>query len=158
MKNNKIVKNIVKYLPIYVVSLLFLFLHKYIMSLTGPFIGEVLGTLNNDSSILPKALHKFITNDSLESKITSLAIIYIVVSSIGVGIDFLTRALRVIHFQKLYVGLSKDFYSHVLDIPKSEYSNRSTGDIIQRNIEDCKRIPGIFRQSVYELFRIIFTT
>ena len=158
MKHNKIAKNIVKYLPIYVVSLLLLFLQKYIASLTGPFIGEVLGTLNDDSSILPKVLHKFINNDSLESKITSLAIVYIVVSAFGVVIDFLARTIRSIHFQQLYVGLSKDFYNHVIDIPKSEYSNRSTGDIIQRNIEDCKRIPRIFRNSIYELFKIIFTT
>ena len=158
MKNNKIVKNIVKFLPIYVVSLLFLFFQKYISSLTGPFIGEVLGALNGDSSILPEILNKFVNNDSLESKITSLAIIYIVVSCLGVIVDFFSRGLRVIHFEELYVGLSKDFYNHVLDIPKSEYSNRSTGDIIQRNIEDCKRIPAIFRNSIYELFRIIFTT
>ena len=79
-------------------------------------------------------------------------------TSISVLASFTTRTLRAMHFQKLYMSLSKTFYEHVVDIPKKEYANRSTGDIIQRNIEDCKRIPRLFRQSVYELCRIVFTT
>ena len=31
-------------------------------------------------------------------------------------------------------------------------------DIIQRNIEDCRRIPQLFRDSLYEIFKIIFTS
>lgn len=157
MKNNKILKCILKWMPLYLVMLLFMFIQRYINSLTGLFIGEILGIFNEDNSILPEIISRFVNNSSVEAKITSLAVIYVIVSTIGVLLDFTARTLRTLHFQKLYISLSKEFYEHVLDIPKSEYSNRSTGDIIQRNIEDCKRIPRLFRNSLYELFRIFFT-
>ena len=157
MRNNKILKCILKWMPLYLVMLLLMFVHRYISSLTGLFIGEILGVFNEDNSILPSIISRFVNSESVESKITSLAVIYVIVSAIGVFMDFASRTLRNLHFQKLYVSLSKEFYEHVLDIPKCEYSNRSTGDIIQRNIEDCKRIPGLFRSSLYELFKIFFT-
>lgn len=157
MKNNKITKCILKYLPLYGLALFAIFMQRYIVSLTGLFIGEVLGIFNNDQSILPKFLLKFIDNTTIETKITSIAILYLIVVLIGIIFDVLARTLRVVHFQMLYISLSETFYSHVLTIPKKEYSNRSTGDIIQRNIEDCKRIPHLFRMSLYELFKIVFT-
>ena len=144
MKNNKIFKCIMKYMPLYVAMLLVMFIQRYFASLTGLFIGEVLGVLNGD-------------NSTLKSTIISLAIIYVVVTALSIFTSFLTKELRAIHFQKLYIGLSVTFYSHVIDIPRSEYVNRSTGDIIQRNIEDCRRIPLLFRNSLFELFKIIFT-
>ena len=157
MKNNKILKCVMKWMPLYVVMLLFMFVQRYIESLVGLFIGEVLGIFNNDESVLPHFISNFVDEGDTKAKVTSLAIIYIVVTSIGVIANFITRTLRSLHFQKLYISLSETFYEHVINIPKSEYANRSTGDIIQRNIEDCKRIPAIFRNSVYELFKIVFT-
>ena len=158
MKNNKILKCILKYMPLYLVMLLFMFVQRYIASLTGLFIGEVLAVLGGESSIMPRVISRFIVGESVKDKIVSLSVIYLVVSSIGVLSTFLVYTLRSVHFQKLYISLSEEFYKHVLDIPRSEYANRSTGDIIQRNIEDCKRIPAVFRNSVYELFKIVFTT
>lgn len=157
MKNNKILRCILKWMPLYVVMLLFMFVQRYVNSLTGLFIGEILGVFNNDESVLPSIVSNFVNTGSTKEKVQSLAVIYIVVTSIGVSCDFLVRTLRALHFQKLYISLSKTFYEHVIDIPKSEYVNRSTGDVIQRNIEDCKRIPALFKHSLYELFRIIFT-
>lgn len=157
MRNSKILKCIMKYMPLYVVMLLVMFIQRYFASLTGLFIGEVLGLLNGEESILPNVISRFVNNDSMKDKIVSMAIIYVVVTSISIFSSFLMRTLRVIHYQKLYIGLSEAFYSHVIDIPRSEYANRSTGDIIQRNIEDCRRIPQLFRNSLYELFKIVFT-
>lgn len=158
MKNNKILKCILKSLPLYLVMLLCMLLQKYMDSLTGPFIGEFLGSLNGDESILPNVISRFINNNSLKEKIISLSISYIVVATLSVGVNFLNRSLKVLHYHNLYTDLSLEFYKHVLDIPKHEYSNRSTGDIIQRNIEDCKRIPMVFRRSITEIFSIVFTT
>lgn len=157
MKNNKIFKCIIKWMPLYMVMLLVMFIQRYANSLTGLFIGEVLGVLNNNESVLPNFLSKFVNNDNVKNKMISLALLYVVVTSISIFTSFLMRTLRMVHYQKLYISLSTTFYEHVIDIPRSEYANRSTGDIIQRNIEDCKRIPALFRNSLYELFKIIFT-
>lgn len=157
MRKNKIFKCIMKWMPLYVVMLLVMFLQRYVNSLTGLFIGEVLGVFNGDKSVLPSILSRFVNMGSIKDKIISLAIVYVVVSIIGIATSFIMRYLRYLHFQCLYISLSKEFYNHVIDIPKSEYANRSTGDIIQRNIEDCKRIPALFRNSLFEIFKIIFT-
>lgn len=157
MKNNKILKCIIKWMPLYLIMLFVMFIQRYLSSLTGLFIGEVLGTLNGDKSVLPRVISNFVNEDSIKDKMISLSLIYIAITSLSVFTSFVTRTLRAVHFQKLYISLSKEFYSHVIDIPRSEYVNRSTGDIIQRNIEDCKRIPLLFRNSLYELFKIVFT-
>ena len=145
-------------MPLYLVMLVIMFFQRYLYSLTGLFIGEVLGIFSGDKSILPSIISRFVVSDSIKSKITSISIIYIIVTALTVVGNMLTKTIKAIHYEKLYLDLSKEFYKHVLDIPKSEYANRSTGDIIQRNIEDCKRIPGLFKNSLYELFRIVFTT
>ena len=138
MKNNKILKCIIKWMPLYVVMLLVMFIQRYANSLTGLFIGEVLGVLNSNESVLPSFLGNFVNNSSTKDKMISLAFLYVVVTTISIFTSFLMRTLRTIHYQKLYISLSTTFYEHVIDIPRSEYANRSTGDIIQRNIEDCK--------------------
>ena len=107
MRNNKILKCILKWMPLYLVMLLLMFVHRYISSLTGLFIGEILGVFNEDNSILPNIISRFVNSESVESKITSLAVIYVIVSAIGVFMDFASRTLRNLHFQKLYVSLSK---------------------------------------------------
>ena len=83
MKNNKILKCILKWMPLYLVMLLFMFIQRYINSLTGLFIGEILGIFNEDNSILPEIISRFVNNSSVEAKITSLAVIYVIVSTIG---------------------------------------------------------------------------
>lgn len=156
MKNNKIFKCIIKCFWMYVLSLVFLYLLQYINSLTGLFIGEALGVLNNDEHILPEFLLKYMDFSSTKNSLISLSFIYVVISSIGIICNIFTRSLRVSYCQRLYVHLSEEYYKHVLDIPKSEYSKRSTGDIIQRNIEDCKRVTDIFRNSLFEVVKILF--
>ena len=157
MKKNKIFKCIIKWMPLYLLTLFVMFIQRYINSLTGLFIGEVLGVLNGDESVLPSVLAGFVNTSTVKDKIISLAVIYVVVMILGIFMSFLMRTFRALHFQGLYISLSKEFYSHVIDIPKSEHVNRSTGDIIQRNIEDCRRIPLLFRNSLFEVFKIIFT-
>lgn len=155
MKNKAIIKNIIKLMPLYLVAIVSMFLCSYIDSLSGLFVGEVLGVLNGDSDILPGALIKFVDKTSVKSQITSISIIYIVVISIRILFFFLSRYTRQLHQQLLGKNLSLAFYKHVLDLPKSEYVNRSTGDIIQRNIEDCQRVTKLFRDSIYEVFKIV---
>ena len=158
MKKNKIIASIIKWMPLYLLVLLFLFINRYINSLTALFIGEFLGLFNGDKTVMPHFINHFVVADSIKSRVISLSIIYIILTTINVASSFLARTLRVVHYQKLYIDLSTKFYNHVIDIEKSEYASRSTGDIIQRNIEDCKRIPMVLRNSLYEIFRIIFTT
>ena len=158
MKNNKIFKCIIKWMPLYLALLLVLFFQRYLSSLTGLFIGEVLGILADEASVLPDFINKMVNFTSKETRVTSIAIIYIGIMSLTIFGNMVARTLRNLHYQCLYIDLSKKFYKHVLDIHSKEYVSRSTGDIIQRNIEDCKRIPGLFRNSLYELFKIVFTT
>ena len=158
MKNNKIFKCIMKWLPLYLALLLILFFQRYLSSLTGLFIGEVLGIFGDDATVLPEFINNMVDFTSKESRITSIAIIYVSIMALTIFGNMLARTLRNLHYEKLYINLSEEFYRHVLDIHSKEYVSRSTGDIIQRNIEDCRRIPGLFRNSLYELFRIVFTT
>lgn len=158
MKNNKIFICIMKWLPLYLGLLLILFFQRYLSSLTGLFIGEVLGIFGDEATVLPDFINNFVDFTTKESRVTSIAIIYVIVMALTILGNTISRTLRNLHYEKLYINLSEEFYKHVLDIHSSEYVSRSTGDIIQRNIEDCKRIPGLFRNSLYELFRIVFTT
>ncbi len=158
MRKNKILKSVMKYMPLYVAMLLVMFAQRYIASLTALFIGEVLGTIAGEPTVLPSFLLTFINNTSISEKIISLTVLYIVISIINVIAVIFHRWLRIYHFEKLYMDLSKTYYEHVISISKSEYANRSTGDIIQRNIEDCKRIPALFKNALYTIFKIIFTT
>ncbi len=155
--NNKVLKCILKYLPLYVLSLLFLFLNRYISSLTGIFVGQVLAIFTNEEHLLPGFLEQFVNNTSMKSAITSTVLIFIIISSINVILSFAYRMIKTIHCQLLLNKVSEEFYMHTLDIPKSEYAKRSTGDIIQRNNGDCRRIAAIFRNSIFELFDIVFS-
>lgn len=155
MKNKIVLKNIMKLMPLYLVAIVSMFICSYIDSLSGLFVGEVLGILNGDSDILPLALMNFVDKTSIKSQITSVSIIYIVIVSIRIAFFFLSRYTRQLHQLLLGKNLSLAFYNHVLDLPKKEYANRSTGDIIQRNITDCKRITRLFRESIYEVFKIV---
>ena len=158
MKNNKIFKCIMKWLPLYLGLLLKLFYQRYLYSLTGQFIGEVLGIFGDEATVLPEFINNFVDFTNKETRVTSIAIIYVIIMALTILGNMLARTLRNLHYQYLYIDLSEEFYKHVLDIHSKEYVSRSTGDIIQRNIEDCRRIPGLFRNSLYELFRIVFTT
>lgn len=158
MKNNKIFKCIMKWLPLYLGLLLILFFQRYLSSLTGLFIGEVLGIFGDEATVLPEFINDFVDFTNKETRVTSIAIIYVIIMALTILGNMLARTLRNLHYQYLYIDLSEEFYKHVLDIHSKEYVSRSTGDIIQRNIEDCRRIPGLFRNSLYELFRIVFTT
>lgn len=157
MKNKEIFKSIFKYMPIYLLALAFLLILQYINSLTALFIGEILGIFEGSEHILPSFLVSFINESTLKSEIISVSIIYIIVSLIATIANFCSRQFRMLYSQFLTMDLGKKYYKHVLDLPKSEYSKRSTGDIIQRNTEDCKRIGDLFNWSLFEIFRIIFT-
>ena len=157
MKNNKVLKVILKYFPIYIISIGLLIIGEYIASLSGLFVGEVLGTFNGDESVLPGFLARFVSNESLESKIISLAIIYIIVYLCLAIVNFIGISCRGMYGKIVYGNLRKEYYKHVIDIPKNEYAKRSTGDIIQRNIEDCKRVGDIFSHSLYAILRTVFT-
>jgi len=156
--NNKIFKSIIKYFPLYVLSLVCLFVYKYISSLSGLFIGEALALFTKDSHLMPDFLLNFMDFSSLKNSVISLAIIYILVSTIGILLDMSSRSFRVVYCNKTLTELTKKYYKHILDIPKSEYSKRSTGDIMQRSISDCERITQLFRSSLFEIFKIVFTT
>lgn len=155
MKNKVIIKCIMKLMPLYIVSIVSMLLCSYIDSLSGLFVGEVLGILNGDSDILPGALINFIDKTSVKSQITSVSIIYVVVVSIRIIFFFISRYTKNLHQLLLDKNLSLAFYKHVLDLPKSEFVNRSTGDIIQRNIEDCRRVTKLFKDTIFDIFRII---
>ena len=157
MKNKKISRCILKYMPLYLLIICLMILHRYLNSFTGLFIGEILAIFNNDESILPEFFTRYVNGDTRE-KVVTVSFIYMIVITISVIANFTIRQLRSFHYLKLYVSLSTTFYEHVIDIPRKEYVNRSTGDVIQRNIEDCRRIPLVFRNSVYELFKIVFST
>ena len=157
MKNREIIKSILKYMPIYILALVFLLLLQYSNSLTALFIGEILGIFEGSEDILPSFLVKFINGSSIKSKIISVSIIYVIVSLVATVANFFSRYFRMLYSQFLTIDLGKKYYKHVLDLPKSEYSKRSTGDIIQRNTEDCKRIGDLFNRSLFEIFRIVFT-
>ena len=157
MNKNIILKSILKYMPIYILALFSLLLLQYSNSLTALFVGEILGIFEGSEHVLPSFLIKFINDNSPKSMILSVSIIYAAVSVIGTIANFLSRYFRTLHFQYLTMDLGKKYYSHVLDLPKSEYSKRSTGDIIQRNTEDCRRIANLFNSTLFEIARIIFT-
>ena len=96
--------------------LLVMFFQKYINSLTGLFIGEILGVFNGDKTILPDIINKFVSEGGLKEKITSIAVIYIVISSISVLSNFLLRTLRTIYYEKLYISISKEFCFAYTDV------------------------------------------
>lgn len=155
-KNNIVLKTILKYLPLYLMTLVLLYILQYAESLSGLFVGEILGTFNGDSSLLPSYLQKFIDYSSIKSTVISLALEYIIISSIALVVNVVSRTMRAYHFELLNLSLSREYYKHILDIPRSEYVKRSTGDIMQRNTEDCKRVARIFRRSLYEVFKMLF--
>ena len=103
MKNNKSFKCIIKYFWIYVISIFSLYLLQYINSLTGLFIGEGLAILNGDEHILPSFLLKFMNLESKKSALISLSTTYIIISSLGILTNIITRMARVVYCEKTYI-------------------------------------------------------
>ena len=107
MKNNEILKSIFKYMPIYLVALIFLLILQYTNSLTALFVGEVLGIFEGSDHVLPDFLVNFLDTSSTKEMILSVAIIYIIISSIGIISNFLSRYIRILYVQFLTIDLGK---------------------------------------------------
>lgn len=154
-KTQNAYKIALKYSPFYLVSIIFLIISQYLNSLISLFIGQALGIFaGEDEVILPGFLKYFYNSTSLETKITSLCLILLGVGLVMCIFRFIRSILRK-HFNFIVeTQVSSSFFSHAIKLPKKFISSHSTGDIIQRNIQDSKRFQSFVGDSS---FNIIYT-
>ena len=143
-KKHNAYKIALKFMPLYIASLVFLFVSQYFSSLVSLFIGQTLSIFAGEESVLPNFFAKFIDTSSKYTQLKSMTILFIVVGIVVTITKFLRTVFRSLFSITLESDVSSKFFSHSIRLPKKYLANHPTGDIIQRNIEDCKRIPMVY--------------
>lgn len=154
MKNN-VIKHTIKYLPLFLVSMTCLFIVQYISSLTTVFVGEILAIFNNEDHILPSYFIPFINNDSTYDMLISVCVMYIIVASLGLLFRLIQGFSRVASIRGAETSLCIGFFAHILHLPKSYLTTHSTGDIIQRNIQDVRKFTSMFDNGIFYFVNVI---
>lgn len=155
-KKNFIFKHIVKFLPFYLIALVFSFFAEYINSIISLFIGEALALFNNETSVLPEYLTGFINRESTKTAIVSICVVFISVALVGLIMKLLRSFIKAYATNMMTSKVVVAFFSHVIDLPKSYLTSHSTGDIIQRNIQDTKKYIRFYNDSVWHLLSALF--
>ena len=156
MKKNHAFKHIAKYLPLYIFALIFSFFSEYVVTLVSLFIGEILALFNGESSVLPSYLSSFINRESTYDAIVSLCILFIVTTVIGIAFKLIRSFAKSYASNKMMASITLGFFSHVIDLPKSYLTSHSTGDIIQRNIQDTKKYIRFYNDGLWHLLGALF--
>ncbi len=154
-KSQNAYKTALKYSPFYLVGIIFLIISQYLNSLISLFIGQALGIFAGEEEIiLPAFLKHFINPTSVQTKIYSLCLIFICVGIIMCIFRFARSMMRK-HFNFMVeTEVSSNFFGHAIRLPKKFITSHSTGDIIQRNIQDSKRFKSFVGDAS---FNIIYT-
>ena len=155
MKNN-VFKFTIKYLPLYLIAIVCLFAIQYISSLTTVFVGEVLAIFNDEEHILPSFFIKYLNQGSKYDMLISVCVMYIVIAVCGILFRLIQGFTRVGSTRLAETNLSVGFFSHVLHLPKSYLTTHSTGDIIQRNIQDVSKFTSMFSDGLFHFIQVIF--
>lgn len=155
-KKDHIFKYIVKYLPFYIIALIFSFCAEYIDSVISLFIGEALALFNNENSVLPEYLTGFINRNTTKEAIISICVIFLSIASIGLVMKLLRSFIKAFATNMMTSKVVSGFFNHVIDLPKSYLASHSTGDIIQRNIQDTKKYIRFYNDSIWHLLSSIF--
>ena len=155
-KKNYAFKHIAKYIPFYLIALVFSFFAEYIDSLITLFMGEALALFNNEESVLPSYLQGFITRDDTRNAIISICVVFLSIALIGVVMKLLRSFVKSYATNMMTSKLVVGFFSHVIDLPKSYLTSHSTGDIIQRNIQDTKKYIRFYNDSLWHLLSAVF--
>ena len=145
-----------KYMPLYILCLVFLFISQYLSSLVSLFIGQTLSIFAGEDGVLPGFFAQFIDNSSIYTQIKSMTILFFVVGVVMTLCRFLRTLFRNLFNIGLESDVSSKFFGHSIRLPKKYLANHPTGDIIQRNIQDSKKFTRFFTQGVFELFNYIF--
>lgn len=154
MKNKKNIlwKITFKYFPIYFISIVFLIFHRYIDSYISLFIGQTIAILSNGENVLPDFLLKFINFSSTHKAIVSLSMTLLVMSLILIVGRFISNLTRRIYTKKLLVEVSVSFYEHSIKLPASYLSSISTGNLIQRCIDDTNNYARFYDRFFFNIF------
>lgn len=143
----------IKYLPLYLAGILFLILSQYLSSLISIFIGQAMSIFAGESEIiLPFFLKNFLDTSSSYASIKSLCIIFIGTGLVMIVFRYLRTVFRRLYYFKVETNVSFEFFSHAIRMPKKFISKHSTGDIIQRNIQDSHKYSKFIGECFFRLF------
>jgi len=156
MKKNIAFKHIIRYFPLYLFAIVLTFFSEYIDTLIALFIGEILAIFNNESNVLPPFFASLVNRDSSYSAIISLCIVFITTTIIGILIKLIRSISKAYATNKMMASVTNAFFSHVIDLPKSYLTSHSTGDIIQRNLQDTKKYIKFYGDGMWHLIAVIF--
>ena len=157
MKKNVAFKHISKYFPLYLLAVILTFFSEYIISLVAIFIGEILAIFNGESNVLPSFFASLVNRESKYSAISSLCLIFIVTTLIGIVIRLVRSLIKAYATNKMMGSVTTAFFAHVIDLPKSYLTSHSTGDIIQRNLQDTKKYIKFYGDGLWHLLTVIFS-
>lgn len=152
----KPIKNVnkiaIKYLPLYALGIIFLIASQYLYSLISVFIGQAISIFSGESEIiLPNFLQQFYDGSSSLAAIKSLCLIFIVTGIIMVILRYIRTVFRRLYFFEVETNVSLAFFSHAIRLPKSFITKHSTGDIIQRNIQDSTKYSKFVGDNLFKL-------
>lgn len=157
-KRKILLKTTLKYIPLYLISIIFLVINKYFDSYISLFVGQVISILSNGEDVLPQFIVKFINYQSTYKAIVSLAIILLIIGAIQVISRFISYTSRTIFESRLLEKVSISFYENSIKLPASYLSSISTGNLIQRCIEDTKTYADFYNKYFYNIFESLVQT
>lgn len=141
-----------KYLPFEILGFIFLVVSQYLSSLLGIFIGQAMSIFTGETNIiLPWFLKNFYDSSSTLSALKSLCAIFMSVCIVMVTLRYIRTIFRKAYHLGVETTVSKNFFGHAISMPKSFISKNSTGDIIQRNIQDSKKYANFVGENLYKL-------
>lgn len=152
VKKPNVYKRIFKFMPYYVISIIFLIFSQYLDSLVSLFIGQSLSIFAGETNIiLPKFLAKFFDTTTKYTQLKSLAVIFICTGLVMIIFRLLRTIFRRIFSLSVDSDVSSTFFNHALKLPKKYLTSHSTGDIIQRNIQDTKKFTNFVSDATFNL-------
>lgn len=147
-----------KYLPLQIISIVLLIASQYLNSLISLFLGQALGIFAGETEIfLPGFLAGFIDTTSTLTKLKTLSIVFVLVGVAMVVARFVRTMFRKLYNLSVESETSAMFFNHAIRLPKSYLTSHSTGDIIQRNIQDSKKFATCVGEAVFDVFYSITT-
>lgn len=157
-KSKNVYRMVLKFLPLQIISIVLLTISQYLNSLISLFLGQALGIFAGETDIfLPKFLAGFIDTTSTYSKLKTLSIVFVLVGVVMIIVRFIRTMFRKTFSLTVESKVSAEFFNHAIRLPKSYLSKHSTGDIIQRNIQDSKKFARFVGENSFDVIYSVVT-
>jgi len=147
-----------KYWPLLILSFIFLYFVSYIRSITPLFGQYVIDTVlhySDKPSTLPDFIQKFLTGDTIQAQLISVALMIVAAGFIRAISIFIRRFFTSVFSENVSYNLRNRLFNQLQNLGYEFHTHSETGDLIQRCTTDVDTYRTFINDQIVEVLRLV---